>query len=1088
MRIENHDPLYPQSKGQALAWTEYARDLLVRKTDIAARLRCGVAPVILAAAAFTPASVFAQDVPQDAQEAGGEIPVIIVTGSRIPQLNLESPAPVTVVSSEEIKAQGTTRVEDLLNSLPAVFASQASSLSNGADGTASVDLRGLGTSRTLSLVNGRRLLPGDPSPTSGSAADINIIPATMLKQVEVLTGGASSTYGADAVAGVVNFIIDKDFTGFRVDGQYSFYQHQNRNKTMPPLLDARIGQGLSGYDYPKGSVSDGGTVDTTVAFGTNFNDDRGHAMAYFGYRKVNAITQRQRDYSACVLQNNRSPLPSPAPRCGGSATSDNGNVIVFDDPRGTGVTSTIYTFGPGGAFNNSTTLFNFAPYNFYQRNDERYTAGLFVDYEINDAIKPYMEFMFMDDSTVAQIAPSGDFGNTLTINCDNPLMSAAQQAVVCDNENLINGFLGSGTSQFPLAVGASFNPNPGAPAIDFVDTLGTVYNKGFFQLLRRNVEGGPRRAALDHTNYRAVLGTKGDLGEAWSYDAYYQYGRTTYSQVYSNEFSIVRLNNALNVVTDSRPGSATFGQPICRSVLDGSDLNCVPYNVFNGAGAASQAAVDYLSAVGFQKGRTSEQVLSLSFTGELGKYGVQTPWASNGVVVNIGTEWRKESLNLNTDNAFTTGDLTGQGGATLPISGSFDVLEFFGETHIPIVEDGFVKDLSLDAGYRRSHYKTSAGNKYNTDTYRIAIDLAPIKDIRFRGAYNRAVRAPNIQELFATPTVGLAGSTDPCTDITISATDYGCLAQGLVVGQGTTSNPAGQYNGLLGGNPNLTPEKATTKTFGVVLQPRMLPRFSMTIDYYDIKIEEAISPPNPDAILKDCVTNATATFTPLSCSLVHRDVSGSIWLTPNGYVDTIPNNIGSTHTKGIEFGASYTQPVGGLGKLNISFNGTYLDKYKVDNGYTQPYDCAGLYGPVCSAGGTTTSGAPLPKWRHKMRTSLEMPNGIGVSLQWRYIGKVKAETLESNQSLNSAFTFDPGLHLKAISYFDLMTSYTIAKQYKFRLGVNNLFDKQPPLVTSGNSGRDGSNLCPTGPCNGNTYPATYDALGRYIFMGVTLDF
>ncbi len=1055
----------------------------MKKIEIAARLRCGAAPVILAAALVSPAFAIAQDQPQDAQEAGVDQNVIIVTGSRIPQANLESPAPVTVVSAQDIKSQGTTRVEDLLNSLPSVFASQASTLSNGADGTASVDLRGLGTSRTLTLVNGRRLLPGDPSPTSGSAADINIIPASMLKQVEVLTGGASATYGADAVAGVVNFIIDPDFTGFRVDGQYSLYQHNNRNKTMPPLLDARANAGLSGYSYPKGSVTDGGTIDTTVSFGTKFGaDDRGHMMVYFGYRKVKPIQQSRRDYSACVLQNNAG-APN-GPRCGGSATSANGNAIVFDNFGGTSATSTIYTFGPGGAFNNSTTLFNFAPTNYYQRNDERYTAGLFANYEVNDSIKPYMEFMFMDDSTKAQIAPSGDFGNTLTINCDNPLMSAAQSAVICDTENLINGSLGG----FPLAVGASYNPNPGAAPINFIDpTTGATYNKAFFQLLRRNVEGGPRIADLQHTNYRAVLGTKGDLGDAWSYDAYYQYGRSNYTQVYLNEFSVARLNHALDVVTDSRVGSATFGQPVCRSVLTGADPNCVPYNVFGGVGAATPAAINYLSASGFQKGHTSEQVASISFTGDLDKYGVRTPWATNGVMVNVGAEWRRESLDLQTDNAFSTGDLTGQGGATLPLKGSFTVYEFFGEAHIPLIEDGIVKDMSLDGGYRRSHYKTSAGKTYNTDTFRIAMDLAPIKDIRFRGAYNRAVRAPNIQELFATPTVGLSGSTDPCA-ITVTATDYGCIAQGLTVGASTVANPAGQYNGLIGGNPNLTPEKATTKTFGVVLQPRFIPRLAMTVDYYDIKITDAISPPNQDAILKDCVSNATATFTPLSCGLVHRDPSGSIWLTPGGYVDNIPNNIGSTRTKGIEVGLSYTQPVGSFGKLSFSMNGTYLDKYKVDNGYTQPYDCAGLYGPVCSAGGTTTSGAPLPKWRHKLRTTLDTPSGVSVSLQWRYVGKVKAETLVPNQSLQGAFTFDPGLHLKAVSYFDLMTSVTIAKQYKFRLGVNNLFDKQPPLVTSGNANRDGSNLCPTGPCNGNTYPATYDALGRYVFAGITLDF
>jgi len=1004
--------------------------------------------------------------------------VIVVTGTRIPQANLESAAPITVVSSQDIRLQGTSKVEDILNSLPSVYASQSSTLANGADGTASVDLRGLGTTRTLSLLNGRRLLPGDPSPTSGSAADINIIPSAMLKRVDVFTGGASSTYGADAVAGVVNFVIDTDFTGFRVDGTYSFYNHNNRNKTIPPLLDRR------GFAYPTGTVNDGGTIDTTVSFGTEFDDGRGHAVAYFGYRKARAILQGRRDYSACVLQNSG----GGAPQCGGSLTNASGTGILFDTSLNTS-SSTVYTFFPGGGFENTTTRYNFAPTNHYQRPDTRYTAGVFANYEINDAIKPYLEFMFMDDRTVAQIAPSGNFGNTLTINCDNALMSATQRGVICDSDNLINGAIGT----FPTAVGAPYNPNPGAAPLVFTDSLGNTYNQGFLQVLRRNVEGGPRLSDLQHTNYRAVIGSKGDLGKGWSYDAYYLYARSNYTQVYSNEFSVARLNRALNVIDD--PRTPQF-DPVCRSVIDGSDPNCVPYNIFQGAGGASQASVNYLSATGFQKGFTAEQVASASVTGLLGEYGIQSPWASDGVGINLGVEWRKETLDLNTDNAFSTGDLTGQGGATLPLSGSFRVYEFFAETRVPIIEDSFVYDLTFNGGYRRSYYKTSAGRTYDTDTYKLELEFAPVRDIRFRGSYNRAVRAPNIQELFATPTVGLNGAADPCAALVdadgnkraVGAADFGCLAQGLALGQGITANPAGQYNGLIGGNPDLRPEKATTKTLGVVFQPTFLPRFSLTVDYFDIKLRDAIQPPAQDAILKDCTLNATATFTPVSCGLINRDAAGSLWLTPGGFVDNIPNNLGSVQTKGIEVNGAYSQPIGELGTLSFSFIGTYLDKYKVDNGITPTYDCAGLYGPVCSSGGTTAGGSTLPRWRHKARLSWQGRSGVGLSMQWRYIGKVKAETLDDSQSLAGDFTFDPGLRLKEQNYFDLTGTVSIGDNYTFRIGVNNIFDKQPPLVTSGNANRDGSNLCPTGPCNGNTYPATYDALGRYIFAGVTLDF
>lgn len=1038
-----------------------------------------LATTLLVGTGFFATPAIAQQAQPPDTPAPEAAPEIIVTGSRIPKPNLESVAPVTVVSEQDIKLQGTTKVEDLLNSLPSVFASQASTLANGADGTASVDLRGLGTSRTLTLINGRRLLPGDPSPTGGSAADINIIPAAILKRVEVLTGGASSTYGADAVAGVVNFIMDTDFEGIRFDGQYSFFQHGNHNKFLPPLLNERRNAGLTGFDFPTGSVADGGTFDGTISIGVKFDENRGHAVAYFGYRKARPIIQANRDYSACVLQNDG----NGNPQCGGSATSGNGNVIIFDDFGGPSATSTIYTFAPNGGFVNETSLFNFAPTNHYQRPDERYTAGVFADYEVNESIRPYLEFMFMDDRTVAQIAPGGDFGNTLTVNCNNPLMSATQRAIVCDNENLINGFLGT----FPLAVGAPYNPNPGAAPINFIDpTTGASYNRAFFQVLRRNVEGGPRRSDLQHTNYRGVIGARGDLDQVWSYDAYYQYGRSNYTQVYSNEFSQARLTRALDVIDDPRtPGVI---DPICRSALDGTDPGCVPYDIFSGEGGVSDAAVTYLSATGFQKGKTSEQVANASLTAQLGNYGIQSPWADTGVSINAGGEWRKESLELNTDTAFQTGDLTGQGGATLPLSGNFRVYELFAETQVPLVRDSFFYDVSLSAGYRKSWYKTSAGRKYDTDTYKVGLELAPIRDVRLRGAYNRAVRAPNIQELFATNTVALNGSEDPCAGFQITASDFGCLAQGLAVGQRTAANPAGQYNGFIGGNPDLQPEKATTKTVGVVLQPRFIPRLAVTVDYFDIKIKEAIRSFGQDAILADCVANATATFTPASCDLVQRDPAGSIWLTPGGFVIDLPNNIGEQHTKGIEVNGAYSVSLGGLGNLSASLIGTYLDQYKVNNGLTDPYDCAGLYGPTCSIGGTTDSGAPMPRWRHKLRATLQMPSGIGISVQWRYIGKVKAETLEDNESLAGEFNFDPGLRIKAQNYIDLATTVSINDKYNLRLGVNNLFDRQPPLVTSGNGNRSGSNLCPTGPCNGNTYPATYDALGRYIYAGVTLDF
>jgi iron complex outermembrane recepter protein len=1031
---------------------------------------------------------------------------IIITGTRIPQPNLTSAAPVTVVTNQDVKLSGSTRIEDVLNQLPSVQANQGSGVSNGATGAATVDLRDLGPKRTLVLVNGRRLVPGDPNTTS-QAADLNFIPSALIKRVDVLTGGASSVYGADAVAGVVNFIMDTGFTGIRFDGQYSFYQHSNDCPSVPTsaanggtvcsLNLVRQGQGLAGFNFPKGSVADGGAFDGTVSMGSAFDDNRGHAMAYFGYRHVNSVLEQRRDYSACGLSG------STNITCGGSQTSAQGNGLVFNNQVATG-TSTFFTFGPNRTLVNGSTLYNFNPTNYFQRPDERYTAGAFADYEVTPAIHPYMEFMFMNDHTLAQIAPSGDFGNTFTLNCDNPLMSAQARDIVCAPENTVNGFLGT----FPLVPGQPFNPNPTAPPINFFDARGNTFQEGYFNFLRRNVEGGNRISDLKHTEWRGVLGTRGDLSPVWSYDAYFQYGHTDYAQVYRNEFSVSRLNRALNVVAinpatgqtvtptiDPVTGTNVFpaGTVIeCRSVLDNSDPNCVPYDIF---GTPSQAAVNYLNVFGVIDGETSEQVADANITGALGEMGIQSPWSDEGVGVNVGMEYRKESLALNPDQSFQTNDLAGQGAATLPVNGAFRVLEAFGELQVPIIRHAFIDELSLAAGYRKSWYKTMpgpgltglggepvVGRSFSTDTYKLSAEFAPVRDIRFRGAYNRAVRAPNIQELFAPQTVALDGATDPCSagdrqdaglPGAIGPTDFGCLAQGMVVGQSTPSNPAAQYNGFLGGNPDLEPEIATTKTVGAVIQPRFIPRLALTVDWYDIKIKGAIQGFGADAILTNCVNNATATFTPASCALIQRNPAGSLWLSSSGFVTDLPHNVGGVETRGVDGSVAYSHRLGALGNLSASFVGTWVDKYLVNDGLNPEYDCAGLYGATC--------GNPLPHWRHKLRATLQMPNGIGISAQWRYVGKVKHERNSNDEVLNGT---PPVLsnHVSAQSYFDLAGTFTVGDHYNFRLGVNNILDKNPPLFTSS------AGSCAAVFCNGNTYPGVYDVLGRYIYAGATLNF
>jgi outer membrane receptor protein involved in Fe transport len=1019
---------------------------------------------------------------------------IVVTGSRIPQPNLTEVSPVTVVGAAEVKQTGTTRVEDLLNQLPQVFADQGAGVANGASGTANVSLRGLGSNRTLVLIDGRRLMPGDPSDPS---PDINFIPGALIKRVDVLTGGASSVYGADAVGGVVNFVMDTDFTGFRLDSQYSFYQHNNNSNTG--IVEA---EKAAGFAYPHGNSANGGAIDVTGVIGASFDDDRGHVVAYAGYRKINPVTQATRDYSACTIGDYSD---AGGLSCGGSATSANGTAIMFAGGAGdrsktfpgvpySGGTSTLFQVGPNQTFDPGYTPYNYGPLNYFQRPDERYTAGFFAHYDINDSFKPYLEGMFMDDRSVAQIAGSGDFGNTFSVNCDNPLLSAQQRSVVCSYGNLIaqtvspnldtadpDDVIYSAPSYSNTAAVSTIisnaqqgytDPRASTP-FDFIDpSTGNHYQKGFMQLLRRNVEGGPRQDTLQHTAFRIVGGMKGDISKAFSYDAYYQFGRTNFAETYLHDFSITKIGRALDVVTDPNSGKA-----ICRSVLDGSDPNCVPWNIFQPGGVTPEALA-YLDTPGFQRGYNEEQVASASITGQLGQLGVQSPWAQDGVGINVGVEYRKETLDLNTDLEYQTGDLAGQGAATLPVHGSYRVYEAFAELLAPIVHDSFIYDFSINAGYRYSDYHV-ADRSFSTDSYKIGADFAPIRSIRFRGAYNRAVRAPNVQEYFAPQRVALDGTTDPCagSDVTKLATPEQCANTGISSTQygHVIANPANQYNGLIGGNPDLKPEIADTYTAGIVFQPDFIRGLAITADYFSIKIKDTITGIGADTIVTTCAQTGDPTF----CSLVHRDGSGSLWRSPDGYIIDTTQNIGSLKTSGVDVGASYAHDLGGLGSLSVNFNGTYLHDLTTNNGVSEPYDCAGYYGAQCTAG--NPSNGTNPKWRHRLRATLTLPDGIGFSAAWRYFSKVKEDFASPDSTLASpgdVNAFDRSI--PSISYFDLTMTATIGEHYRFRIGANNILDKEPPLVTSA--------VCPAGPCNGNTFPVVYDALGRYIFAGVTLDF
>ncbi|HEX8641382.1 MAG TPA: TonB-dependent receptor, partial [Allosphingosinicella sp.] len=368
---------------------------------------------------------------------------------------------------------------------------------------------------------------------------------------------------------------------------------------------------------------------------------------------------------------------------------------------------------------------------------------------------------------------------------------------------------------------------------------------------------------------------------------------------------------------------------------------------------------------------------------------------------------------------------------------------------------------------------------FSTDTYKIAGFFAPVRDVRFRGGYNRAVRAPNIQELFSAQRVALDGTTDPCAgdfnpetaQDAPEASAAQCALTGVSAAQygNINQNPASQYNGLIGGNPNLDPEIADTWTVGVVIQPRFVPRFALTIDWFDIQVENAIQALGADNIITSCIS----TGDPFFCNLINRAPNGSLWLSQEGYIIDLQENIGGVSTRGIDIGASYSMDIGSFGNLGFNFQGTWLDELITDQGFGVEFDCVGFFGNQC--------GTPNPEWRHTARLTWQHPDGYGLTARWRYFGSVDVDDLSEDPDLASS---TPPLaaneRLSSVNYLDLALSFRVGDHYNFRLGVNNILDRDPPL--------NGSQVCPAGPCNGNTWAQVYDALGRYVFAGVTLDF
>ncbi|MBX2859249.1 MAG: TonB-dependent receptor [Cellvibrionaceae bacterium] len=935
---------------------------------------------------------------------------VFVTGSRIRKANLVSSAPITQIDAGEIRFQGVVRVEDMMRNIPQIYSAQNSGQANGATGTATIDLRNLGEERTLTLLNGRRLPAGSPI-QGGIGADVNQIPATLIKNVEILTGGASAVYGSDAVAGVINFQLVDDFEGVQLDVQRSIYRHGNDNLEWRGLTQE------SGYPFPVGNTSDGAANQFSLTVGGNFAEDRGNVTAYATYRNIDPVLQADRDYSACGFSNT-------SDQCLGSGTIAEGRVV------GTipGTNDTFDYKVVGDTFQDTgDTTFNFGPLNYFQRPDERFTMGAMARYEINEHAEFYSEFNFMDDRSVAQIAPAGAFFVEVDLSCDNPLLSEQQFDALCGNFGL-----GREDSQ-------------------------TV------DIAKRNVEGGNRQHDLRHTSNRMALGLRGDINPIWSYDVYYQYSEVSMENTYLNDLSITKISRALDVVSDEN------GNIVCRSALEGYDTNCVPWNIFE-TGAVTSEMTDYLSLPLFARGTTKQTVFSGYLSADLSEYGVISPGASTGVSLAFGFENRMDALQFAPDQGFQSGDGAGQGGATLPVDADYSVNDYFIELQVPLIENvPGVQSLALDFAVRDSSYDTGI----NADSLGIGMGWEINSSLKLRASYQEAVRAPNVRELFLPQGLNLENlPADPCGgEVTNGTTASGrtfeeCARTGVTAEQfgNIPNNPAGQYNFLQGGNPDLEAEEGETFTLGVVVTPSFVDGLSVTLDYFDIEISNGIDNLSPITILNACLDGNTA-----FCDDIRRNATrGDLWrgssLGSSGFVTAFNNNLAIETAKGFDLILDYDVSLGGGHSLVFNSVTSYLTEFnKTEFVGAEATECAGAWGGACED--------PTIDLRNNFRTTWITPWTITASVLLRHMSEVEDISVAEEADKQT---------LDAINYVDLSVLWAPVEQFEFRLGINNVFDEEPPIA--------GGNAGPSNGGNGNTFPGTYDSLGQFIFAGVNFKF
>ena len=964
-----------------------------------------------------------------AQDQGAEeLEEITVTGSRIKKKDFTSNAPVATVGFEQIELTGTVNTESLLNTLPQAVPGLDRTSNNPGNGTATVNLRGLGSNRTLVLINGVRVVPTG----SGGSVDINMVPNALIENIEVLTGGASAVYGSDAVAGVVNFILKDDFEGVNLNA-----------------------------GWEKTEEGDAGVYSADITLGANVADGRGNVTFNMAWTQRDDLFQGDRDFAffaqfddlsdpdnPFLYDGGSSGIPGAAIFAGGLGTySPDSFGVTFDAVNGQGDIRPFITTGDNRDF------YNYAPVNYIQLPQERYQATAMGTFDVSEKVTVYGRAHFTSSDVPQQLAPTPIFQTTNFTIDGNPFMTANTITQLSGNNTDLVG-VGVREAQIiddtdpdnPICTNCIFDSGGSTDPADFdttalIDEDGNgIADEGRALLRRRLLEVGPRIAKSRFTSYQVQVGMRGDINESWSWDAYYQSGNNGQR----GNVSRGRFNQALLLDPDDPTQCADTS-------TNGATVGCSPMNIW-GEGNISEDAAAFLRTAVESSLNYDQDIFAINFTGDTGTF--ELPGGPIGLAA--GFELIEEDFQFDPSQDLASGNIAGFNGSPR-VAGRRDVESFYVEAYLPIISGVTgIEQLDLELAFRTSDYDTTG----SVEAYKAAFSWAPVESFRLRGGYNRAVRAPSIGELFAPQGENFPSATDPCSanGAPDAATTAICVGTGVpanVVGTPAINLAAGQVRAITGGNPDLTEEEADTYTFGFVWQPDMIEGLSLSIDYFDIEIEDYVTEFGGGAsnVLDTCYNQPAGGIGSPFCEIINRRPDGTI-----DFVSLTSANVASQTLVGFDILGSYDFDVWG-GDMRINYVGTITDEAEFTPfpGGTVD-DCAGAFGQ-------TICGEPLPEYKHRATANWSNEQWTAM-LSWRYVGEVDDDDPDTNYTVEN---------IDGENYFDFAGTYRFNDNYSLTLGIDNLLDEDPPILGDNQE-------------QANTYPATYDVFGRTYFLRGSVDF